>query len=304
MFTIVIPSYNHEKYIVDCLDAISRLDIDGLRIIVIDDGSADNTPHIVRKYIENHGSSAIELICKKNSGLVSSLNLGLQLVNTEFVYFVASDDVPRPEGLQKCLDLLMVNPSLRFCIGGGDNFFDDVITDETLTPVYRDQHKDFFFAHPVQRAQKIFLDYPAPLLLQSVVFRASALRDIGGWDPHLLWDDYPTFVKLLSRFPNLGVDFIYCPEVKVIYYRHHGNNSYKNLPKQFLMVQQAMKMLAPEKLKAKAVGNAVAFYSLMALRSADVRAIVKILKLAAWRDMFFAIPAGFRFVLRKATGGK
>lgn len=304
MFTIVIPSYNHEKYIVDCLGAVSRLNIDGLRIIVIDDGSADDTPNAVRKYIENQNSCDIELICKENSGLVSSLNLGLQLVNTEFVYFVASDDIPRPEGLQKCLELLRANPSLRFCIGGGDNFFDDVITDATLTPVYRDQHQDFFFSEPVRRAEKIFLDYPAPLLLQSVVFRTSALRDIGGWDPRLLWDDYPTFVKLLSRFPDLNVDFVYQPEIKVIYYRHHGNNSYKNLPKQFLMVQQTMKMLAPEKLKAKAVGNALAFYSLMALRGADVRAAVKILKLAAWRDMIFAIPAGFRLILRKAASGK
>lgn len=304
MLTIVIPSYNHEKYIVDCLDAISRLDVNGLRVIVIDDGSTDNTPDTVRAYIESQHSSGIELICKKNSGLVSSLNMGLQSVNTEFVYFVASDDVPRPEGLRKCLELLVANPSLRFCIGGGDNFFDDVISDETLTPVYRAQHQDFFFAEPTQRAEKIFLDYPAPLLLQSVVFRTSALRDIGGWDPRLLWDDYPTFVKLLSRFPQLDVDFIYRPEVKVIYYRHHGNNSYKNLPKQFLMVQQTMKMLAPEKLKAKAVGNAIAFYSLIALRSADVRATVRILKLAAWRDMIFAIPAGFRLILRKATSGK
>ena len=121
MLTIVIPSYNHEKYIVECLDAARCVDVPGRRIVVIDDGSADNTQQIVYRYIEDFQADDISLISKKNSGLVSSLNLGLQIIETEFCYFIASDDVTRPKAIKDCVELLASNRSLQFCIGGGVN---------------------------------------------------------------------------------------------------------------------------------------------------------------------------------------
>lgn len=297
MLTIVIPSYNHENYITECLDAAREVDVVGRRIIVIDDGSTDGTADIVRKYIEEYNDPAIELVIKKNSGLTSSLNLGLSMTITDYVYFVASDDIPQSSGILQCIDALEKIASCQFCIGGGVNFFDCSTIDDT--PVYGKRHRAFFTLPSVRRNQQIFLDYPAPLLLQSVVFRTAALRQIGGWDSNLKWDDYPVFVKLLARFPELGSDFLYKPDVPVVRYRHHGANTYKNLSKQFFMVRQAMDALAPAKIKERAIGNSLAFYSLAALRNRDIKTLLEMARTVSWRARVHILPAAARIIARK-----
>ena len=75
MLTVVIPSYNHEFYIEACLDSVCRIDVKNMAILVIDDGSTDDTVKVVEKFIDEHRDLSIDLIQKKNSGLVSSLNL-------------------------------------------------------------------------------------------------------------------------------------------------------------------------------------------------------------------------------------
>jgi len=302
MLTIVIPSYNHEKYIVDCLDAACHVDIDGCNIIVIDDGSTDNTVEFVRGYIEDHQSSNITLISKKNSGLVSSLNLGLQMVKTEFCYIVASDDIPRPEGIKNCVELLTLNSALQFCIGGGDNFFND--SKDVLTPIYEERHRAFFAAAPAKRYEKLFLDYPSPLLLQSVVFRTKALREIDGWDSKIILDDYPAFVKLLTRFERVGTDFLYVPDLKTVFYRHHGSNSYKNSLKLLTMVKQTLECLAPPQLKNRAIGNVFAFYMLMALRVSDFKSLRQMFKMTTLSYIGFIPGAALGYVVRKLMGRK
>lgn len=302
MLTIIIPSYNHEKYILDCLEAVSAQKNSDYKIIVIDDGSADNTVSVVKDYIRTSGRADISIHCKPNSGLISSLNLGLQMVQTEFVYFVASDDVPRIEGIQKCLEILEAKPNLAFCIGGGDNFFGD--SKNLTTPVYSDRHHSFFEVDADKRKQQIFLDFPAPLLLQSVVFRTAVLLEIGGWDTRLLWDDYPMFVKLLSKYSEKGIDFDYLPEIKVVYYRHHGTNSYKNLIKQFSMVHQALEILAPRNIKSRAIGHALALYGLMAVRSGDLRSLAAILSTVNLYSIFYSFPRVITLILRKVVSKK
>lgn len=302
MLTIVIPSYNHEKYVVECLDAASRVHIDGCRIVVIDDGSTDSTRQTVVQYIEDHQPSTVELISKKNSGLVSSLNLGLQAIETEFCYFVASDDIPRPEGIKECVEILKANPSLQFCVGGGDNFFD--VSKEFVTSIYEDRHHAFFAMSPAERHEQLFMNYPSPLLLQSVVFRTDALRKIGGWDTRLILDDYPTFVKLLTHFRNVGTDFAYRPDVKTVFYRHHGSNSYKNSLRLLGMVKQTLEVLAPPQLKNRAIGNAFAFYMLMALRASDFKSLRQMLKMASMSQMAFVPWATVTHVARKLASRK
>ncbi|WP_027864484.1 glycosyltransferase family 2 protein [Massilia alkalitolerans] len=297
MLTIVIPSYNHERFIADCLDAARAIEVGGRRIIVIDDGSTDATAGVVRSYMDRHPDEGIELVCKKNSGLISSLNLGLEMTETDFVYFVASDDIPQGRGIMQCLEQLQSDPSYQFCIGGGENFFSD--SEAAPTPVYGQRHRSFFEANTHQRRRDLFLNYPNPVLLQSTVFRTQALRTIGGWDRNLVLDDYPTFVKLLTRFPEHQRDFLFKPEFHVVRYRHHGTNSYKNLAKQFNIVKQTLELLAPDDLRQRALGSAIGFYLLVAVRSRDIDGFRSIVRNSNRGSMLFVIPSIAKIVLRK-----
>lgn len=288
LLTIIIPSYNHEQYIKECLEQVIIIDIQK-KIIIIDDGSTDKTAEVIKIFINNHHNENIEFIEKENSGLISSLNMGLELCNTKYIYFIASDDIPNPDGIKQALSFLEKNESIDFFIGGGENFFDN----GEKTKIYTQKHKEFFSLDFESRYNQIFLNYPSPLLLQSCIFKTQILKDVGGWDKDLIWDDYPMFVKLLT---NKNINFVFDPSIKTVFYRHHGVNTYKNIEKQFMMVNQALEKLAPNDLKNKAIGNSLGYYLLKSLLNFDLKLASKLflnvnfsIKILAFKNIFIRI---------------
>jgi len=274
MLTVVIPSYNHENYINECLSAAVKIQIENLKVLVIDDGSTDQTANLVKDFVKEKKLTNLRLIEKENAGLVSSLNLALQVVDTEYMYICASDDVPDFAGVKECYTILVGRRNLGFCIGGATNFYDG--TGE-VSSTYRQEHIDFFRKDFSQNEQDLFLKYPAPLLLQSTVFKKSTLVSIGGWDERLKLDDYPVFVKLLKQYKyGLEKDFIFAPNINVVNYRHHCANTYSDISNQFFMVQQAMNQLASPRIKEKAIGMKAAYYILLSIRKRKLKAVVGI----------------------------
>lgn len=267
--TIIIPSYNHQNYIEECLKAFLDLDLEK-EIFIIDDGSTDETPKVIKEFLENNKNQNINFIQKPNSGLVSSLNLGLEKAKGKYFYLIASDDIPKIEGIKKAVEYLEEYSNIDFFIGGGENFFDN----GEKTKIYTQKHNEFFNMQFEERYKKIFLDYPSPLLLQSTIFKTNIIRKIGGWDTSIIWDDYPMFVKLLR---NENIKFMFNPNIETVLYRHHGVNSYKNIEKQFMMVKQALEKLAPIDLKNKAIGNALGYYSLKALSQGNLKVFIKMI---------------------------
>jgi glycosyltransferase involved in cell wall biosynthesis len=286
MLTIVIPSYNHVDFILECLAAALAVDVAETQILVVDDGSSDGTLSSLEKYISDEDvNGKIKVISKPNSGLVSSLNLALELVKTEFVYFVASDDVLQPTGLAELLGIISASPKLGFVIGGGDY----LLNTGALKNIYKKQHAVFFNLKPAIRDRNIFLDYPAPILIQSSIFRTSELRAIGGWDKNLHWDDYPIFVKMLRNYRVKDEDFKFLPEIKVIKYRQHEINSYKNTIKQYGMVSSALKAMAPLEIQNQAVGRALSYYIIVSIKSGNIAVAYRLLRAGTFKQLCWCI---------------
>jgi glycosyltransferase involved in cell wall biosynthesis len=300
MITIVIPSYNHINYVFGCIDAARAVDLPGRKILVIDDGSTDGSADAIVDFISNMSDRSVEFISKPNSGLVSSLNLGLSKTNSEFIYLVASDDIPEATGIKQCVERLLASPDAKFCIGGGYAFSDQA--PEKRKPVYGLAQDEFFSQSPDTMGRNVFLNYPSPLLLQSTVFRTSALRAISGWDPKLMLDDYPTFIKLFTSFPVRNVDFLYAPEVNVVGYRQHETNSYRNIKRQYLMVRELLETLAPISIQRKAIARALASYVMSALKNGDLVTTLSMLRASKFRDIVMAVPAVIGLVGRKMIG--
>lgn len=300
MITILVPSYNHDKYIVECLAALAKIPVGDARIIMLDDGSTDHTVKKAREYLDSIANSNFEVIVKENGGLVSSLVLGLSICDTSYFYLVASDDIPNAEGILSCVTWLDNNPQAAFCIGGGKNFFDE--EQGATTPVYRPKHEVFFNYSPDVRHEKLFLDYPSPILLQSTVFRTKALKEIGGWDQQLILDDLPTFIKLLTKYPKYGKDFIFLPDVEVVGYRQHRTNSYRNLQKQFLMVTQVYRKLAPANLMTKSIGNTLAYYTLAGLRRKEFTKVVAIWRGTSSAERYYSFLGMSKMMFWKLIG--
>lgn len=267
MLTVVIPSYNHSQYILECLRAACDIDIAGLKVLVIDDGSTDNTVRVVKDFVENGTTVPVELIEKRNSGLVSSLNLSLECVDTEFIYLCASDDIPVSDGVKFCTNILLKDSKSRYVIGGAKNF----ATKSEFSKTYG-EHQEYFLNLPPEVRQKMcFFNYPSPILIQSTIFRTKTLRDLGGWDPELKLDDYPFFIDLFKKYPKIGRDFKYLPDVITVLYRQHPSNSYKDTFRQFELVREVIESRAPNEFKARAVANCASSYMVTSIKRNRLR---------------------------------
>lgn len=89
IFSIVVPVYKVEKYILKCIESIVGQTFDDFQIIIIDDESPDKSIQIVK---DNFDDSRIKIYQKKNGGLSSARNYGLKFAEGEYIWFIDSDD--------------------------------------------------------------------------------------------------------------------------------------------------------------------------------------------------------------------
>ena len=92
--SIVIPCYNDANYVGKAIESVTKQDIDSIEIIVVNDGSTDNTVDIVGALLKEH--SSIRLITQPNKGQSSARNTGLDQALGEYVLFLDADDFISP----------------------------------------------------------------------------------------------------------------------------------------------------------------------------------------------------------------
>ena len=88
--SIVVPVYNAEKYLKECIDSLIKQDYDNIEIILVDDGSTDNSPQICDEYRKK--DERVKVIHKKNAGVSAARNDGIKKSTGEWVTFVDADD--------------------------------------------------------------------------------------------------------------------------------------------------------------------------------------------------------------------
>ena len=91
LVSVIIPVYNSEKYLEECLDSILNQTYENIEIIAIDDGSEDSSLDILKKY-----SNKIHIFPQENQGLASSLNLGISQAKGIWIKWFSPDDVMYP----------------------------------------------------------------------------------------------------------------------------------------------------------------------------------------------------------------
>lgn len=89
--SVIIPAYNTEKYMAHCLESLLHQTLEELEVIVVDDGSTDNTLAALKEYQEKYPDK-LKVFHKENGGQASARNLGLQYAKGEYIGFVDSDD--------------------------------------------------------------------------------------------------------------------------------------------------------------------------------------------------------------------
>ena len=107
--SVIVPVYNVEKYLSDCLDSILKQTFTDIEIICVNDGSTDNSRKILEEY--KNKDSRIRIVDKENGGLSSARNAGMKAATGEFYSFIDSDDWADITMLEKLYNNAVKNSS-------------------------------------------------------------------------------------------------------------------------------------------------------------------------------------------------
>ena len=210
--SVILPSYNHEPYVESAVRSVMEQTGVDFELIVIDDGSKDRSPEILKQLSEELGFMFIH---RPNKGVVATLNEALSLARGLYVCSFSSDDIMPPDRLKNQSDFLDAHPEAVACFGQVMPLFDDGKLGEMDVRYLR--------SVPQVTFKESFLGQKALHGCAEMFVREKILA-IGGYDNRYYFEDYPLYLKILDHYGPQPVskDFVCC------YYREHGDNLHVN----------------------------------------------------------------------------
>jgi len=206
--SVVVPSYNHVRFVEKCLLSIMRQTFPPAELLVIDDGSSDDSPQIIERTLKQCAFPA-ELIVRPNRGLSATLNEGLQRSRGEYFAYLGSDDLWLPQFLSARVKTLAERDDAVLAYGHAYSI------DETEKII--DCTTDWA-AYVDGDAQWMLLTTLAPLS-PTVVYHRSALERYG-WNEAAALEDYELYLHL-----STDGDFAFDPRILSAWRQHESNAS-------------------------------------------------------------------------------
>lgn len=109
--SVIIPNYNGERFLVQCLNSVIKQNYDNKEIIIIDDGSTDESRKIIEKYIKEHSEHNIIPIFQANMNASIARNEGIKVASGKYVVFLDSDDILEDNIIKFCVESMKKNNS-------------------------------------------------------------------------------------------------------------------------------------------------------------------------------------------------
>jgi len=218
LVSVLLPAFNHERYIEKCLNAFAEDDYPNKECIIINDGSTDKTNEKIMRWIEKHQHQiSINYLNRENRGLCATLNELASRAKGEFLRLLASDDYFLNGGTQAQINYLIENPHKLAVIG------DFVVVDENDRKLFESGFSDF---HRINKANYssdngIRREVICRWAISGAVLmiRSSTFQTLSGWDETLKIEDWDFFLRLVA---NNYLGFV---DVKVCAYRIHQKNT-------------------------------------------------------------------------------
>jgi glycosyltransferase involved in cell wall biosynthesis len=217
LVSILIPAFNHERFVQRCLDSVLEDAYPAKELIIIDDGSTDATGERIADWVATHCMELpIEYVRRENRGIAATLNELVARASGEFLRPGASDDYLLPGGLDAQVRYLLAHPGKGAVIG------DSVVVDQDDNKLHdsgmcglHGANKDLYRSDDgIRRAIISQWAIGGPVAL----IRKDALDTVDRWSEGLRIEDWDLFLRLAAR-DALG--FI---DVGVCAYRLHGGN--------------------------------------------------------------------------------
>lgn len=210
----LIPTFNRAALLKECLDSLLAQSYPLAQIIVIDDGSTDNTAETVRAY-----GDRVVFLSQANGGKSSALNLGLQNCAAEFVWICDDDDLAAPDGLESLVTAIQEKPDTDIVFGAYSGFIDEGGKRRFLMPLplLRAGEPDV----KINILEKMITNQFATLVRKSLYDR------VGPFNLEFRRSqDYEMTVRLSRDARMTAVSKI------IFYYRQHATNNAPNASKE------------------------------------------------------------------------
>lgn len=206
----IIPAYNGDRYLKAAIDSILAQTYQDLEIIVVDDGSTDNTPQIAQQY-----GARVQYFSQTNQGVAASRNLGLAKARGEYIAFLDQDDVFLPYKLALQVALLEKDDNLGMVNSGWEIIDQQGEIQAAVQPWQQ---------LPDLNAANLIIW--KPVFLGAMLFRHSWLEQVAGFD--LTLEQTPD-VDLVMRLAQLNCPAAWVEKTTVQYRQHEANASRNTL---------------------------------------------------------------------------
>lgn len=218
LVSVVIPLYNHQKYIQAAIKSVIDQDYANIELLIIDDGSTDDSAEVARTLISECEARFVrfELRSRPNRGLSATINEGIEWSRGEYFSGLASDDVLLPHKTSRLVAEIRNEPQVAGVFSGFQRIDDSgacveevFSTDDTLS------FEDMLYGERSFAAA-------------SQLLRLGLLREIGGYPPNLYIEDWYMWLTLTRR----GY-FLKTVREPLVQYRQHDTNISKNAAKMY-----------------------------------------------------------------------
>ena len=205
LVTVYITNYNYGKYIRAAIESVLNQSLNDIELIIIDDGSTDNSKEIIEEYASVPN---VSIIYQKNRGLNITNNVALKTSKGKYIVRLDADDFFEITALEKMSEILEKDPELGLIF---PNYFIIDGDGNTLSEVKR---------HDFETEVNI-LDQPAHGACTMI--RTDFLNEVGGYDEsYTCQDGYELWVKFINKFKVTNIN-------KTLFsYRRHNNNLTNN----------------------------------------------------------------------------
>jgi glycosyltransferase involved in cell wall biosynthesis len=277
--SIIIPTFNRSKLLAECVNSLLAQNYAGMEIIVVDDGSTDDTNSTVLEITQKHKN--VRYYSRPHHGASAARNFGLEQTNAEYIGFFDSDDLWPPNYIETMIGTLQANPDFDVAYSNIMRLVDDKITGRYIT-----------IAEPPRGniARDLFLRVKPFNLPSSTIFRKKALAGVF-WDETLKrCDDCDVFLRVSTKSK-----FIYVPDVYLMYRKTEDSLSAahgKNLFTAHTCVLERFYFYlggdsyVPRKLALRKISHSYRSLALKHYRAGNRKASITLLKRALYYRLF------------------
>lgn len=215
--SIIIPTYNYAQFVTQSVASAINQKIDDVEVIVVDDGSTDNTKYVLTPYL-----SKIKYIYQKNAGLSAARNTGIKASSGEFIQFLDADDLLGKDSILHRLQFLKKNPDITVTVCR-NSLFTETTKNGYPKPIFTKSwplYKNHLDVH------LCYFNIAPP---HAFLCRRSAILASGWFDTQLkACEDYDFWLRaaIAGHLPH------YCPK-GLVYYRRHAESMSANLANQY-----------------------------------------------------------------------